>query len=198
MPYKDPARQKAQKRAWYVAHRDEVIARSKQSYLDHPQETKARIAAWVASNPEKRRVSNAKYKASHREQLKDASASHREMARARNAKYIALHPTRVKAQRAKYHAEHPEQARIQVRRRAALKRSLPATLTLTEWEAIKAAYRNRCAYCGEKPQKLTQDHVLPLSKGGGYIKENIVPACLSCNCSKQDNVPDRPVKLVLL
>ena len=33
-------------------------------------------------------------------------------------------------------------------------------------------------------ERLTQDHVIPLSKGGQHIKENIVPACPSCNSKK--------------
>lgn len=33
---------------------------------------------------------------------------------------------------------------------------------------------------------LTQDHFLPLSKGGEYTVNNIIPACKNCNCSKQD------------
>lgn len=31
----------------------------------------------------------------------------------------------------------------------------------------------------------TKDHVIPVSKGGK--KQNIVPACVLCNCSKTNN-----------
>ena len=41
----------------------------------------------------------------------------------------------------------------------------------------------RCIYCGENSESI--DHVLPRSKGGLSITENCVPACLSCNGSKQ-------------
>jgi 5-methylcytosine-specific restriction endonuclease McrA len=40
-----------------------------------------------------------------------------------------------------------------------------------------------CAYCGNT-EKLTIDHYVPLSRGGMHASSNIVPACLSCNCSK--------------
>jgi 5-methylcytosine-specific restriction endonuclease McrA len=40
-----------------------------------------------------------------------------------------------------------------------------------------------CAYCGGT-DKLTVDHYVPLSRGGMHAPSNIVPACLSCNCSK--------------
>ncbi len=38
----------------------------------------------------------------------------------------------------------------------------------------------------ECDQRLHQDHFIPLTKGGGYTKENIIPACRSCNASKQN------------
>jgi hypothetical protein len=41
-----------------------------------------------------------------------------------------------------------------------------------------------CAYCGETSD-LTLDHIIPLSKGGPDLPENIVQACKKCNCSKQ-------------
>ena len=73
-----------------------------------------------------------------------------------------------------------------------------ATLTRAEWEAIMAAYGNKCAYCGKKSARLTQDHVVPIIKGGGTTRENIVPACRSCNAKKFTNLPANPVRLVLI
>jgi 5-methylcytosine-specific restriction endonuclease McrA len=60
-----------------------------------------------------------------------------------------------------------------------------ATLTLGEWDKIKFNYKNRCVYCGEK-KPLTRDHIIPISKGGGLTKENVIPACVSCNSRKHD------------
>ena len=34
----------------------------------------------------------------------------------------------------------------------------------------------------------TRDHVIPISKGGNNTKENIVPACGSCNSKKKDKI----------
>lgn len=43
--------------------------------------------------------------------------------------------------------------------------------------------RNICAYCGQfyKKEKLTCDHIIPQSKGGKDIWENVVTSCYSCN-----------------
>ena len=59
------------------------------------------------------------------------------------------------------------------------------TLTEEEWQENILFFDGECAYCGSK-EKLTQDHIIPVSKGGGYTKENIIPCCGSCNSSKQD------------
>lgn len=56
-------------------------------------------------------------------------------------------------------------------------------LTPTQWEAIRDAWGG-CAYCGEAGRPLQRDTMLPISRGGRYTLENVVPACGSCNASK--------------
>ncbi len=52
-----------------------------------------------------------------------------------------------------------------------------------QWTAIKTAWGG-CAYCGAADDSLQRDCVLPISRGGRYTLDNIVPACRSCNASK--------------
>lgn len=97
--------------------------------------------------------------------------------------------------------------------------------------AIKGVYKNRkrvppltnrnlfgrdknvCAFCGvlTPQEKLTRDHIVPVSKGGLNTWMNVVSACKSCNCAKDDKllsewgksllyapyVPDRCEHLIL-
>jgi len=60
-------------------------------------------------------------------------------------------------------------------------------LTALEWSQIRAAWQERCAYCGAVGVPLQRDCVLPLSRGGRYTVQNIVPACRSCNASKSND-----------
>ena len=59
--------------------------------------------------------------------------------------------------------------------------------THQEWKEALIFFRGECAYCGGTPrkgQRLTRDHLEPISLGGRTIQSNIVPACQSCNSSK--------------
>lgn len=93
-----------------------------------------------------------------------------------------------------WYKNNPEKARIYSARRRTRKMKLPATLTIEQWEETKKYFNHKCAYCGMSEdehqqiynQALHQDHFIPLVKGGGYTKENIIPACISCNSSKGD------------
>jgi 5-methylcytosine-specific restriction endonuclease McrA len=80
---------------------------------------------------------------------------------------------------------NPEKARMGVRRRRARLRENGGMHTLTEWLETQAAWGHRCAYCDvHLPGKLQPDHVVPVSRGGSDMIENIVPACGPCNWSK--------------
>jgi len=56
---------------------------------------------------------------------------------------------------------------------------------------IFARDANTCQYCGRRfsTSRLSLDHVLPRSQGGGASWENIVCACTSCNVRKGGRTP---------
>lgn len=89
--------------------------------------------------------------------------------------------------------------------RQVLRHDAPLTVAIArsqlddlEWHRILAAYRHRCVYCGKRSNRLTQDHILPVSKGGKTEPSNIVPACKSCNSRKGDRAPLGPIQTLLL
>ena len=49
--------------------------------------------------------------------------------------------------------------------------------------------RHTCQYCSYKGDKLTLDHVVPRSRGGGDTWENLVTACVRCNVKKGNRTP---------
>ena len=60
-------------------------------------------------------------------------------------------------------------------------------LSHQEWKEAVIFFKGACAYCGGTPrknQRLTRDHLEPISIGGLTTQANIIPACSSCNSSK--------------
>lgn len=57
---------------------------------------------------------------------------------------------------------------------------------LQDWRDAMLHFHGACAFCG-KPEgrsrrdKLDRDHLIPLSKGGKAVRNNIIPACSKCN-----------------
>ena len=47
----------------------------------------------------------------------------------------------------------------------------------------------RCMYCGTSSGRLTLDHVVPRSRGGDSVWENVVTSCAPCNMRKGDRLP---------
>lgn len=91
-----------------------------------------------------------------------------------------------------YRRLNPQRGLMDVQKRRARKKDLPSGLTINQWKLIKKRFNNSCAYCGMREddhikkygQKLQQEHFIPLIDGGEYTINNIIPACRSCNYSK--------------
>lgn len=74
--------------------------------------------------------------------------------------------------------------------RIARKAGAKGSHTMAEWIKLKELYDNTCPACkqAEPTIKLTEDHVVPLSRGGSDYIENIQPLCGSCNSRKGTQV----------
>lgn len=83
-----------------------------------------------------------------------------------------------------------EERSWQKNKRNRSKRANGGTHTYGEWEALKAQYNWTCPCCKESEPdiKLTQDHIIPVSRGGSDNIENIQPLCMKCNLKKHTQI----------
>ena len=80
--------------------------------------------------------------------------------------------------------ENPDKVAVFSAKRQARRRNNDVRLvTLKDWQRLCHRFSHRCAYCGEK-RPLTQDHIVPVSRGGRHAIGNLLPACKPCNSSK--------------
>ena len=103
-----------------------------------------------------------------------------------------------------YHQRNPEQARLRcqqwrqrnpsaakVHQKLRRKRLNNGSYSPAEWEAKVALYEGRCHWCKQTvTDGLVVDHLVPVSRGGRNVIENVVPSCHPCNQSKHKALPE--------
>lgn len=128
----------------------------------HPDKADASVKRYREKNPEVQERSIRKRRASGQ----SAQATRR---------WRRNHP--------EYKAIHAERERL---RRFKKRASRLVSYTPEQVRGRFAQFDNCCAYCGCR-HNLTVDHFIPIASGGADCLGNIVPACFSCNSSKQDS-----------
>lgn len=85
---------------------------------------------------------------------------------------------------ADWRKENPEKRRLNARLGSARRRArLLKAKTFPSVDAhIASCYGKPCFFCGASSD--THEHLIPVSRGGDHSEGNIVPACLSCNQTK--------------
>ena len=141
-------------------------------------------------------------------------AEHREEEILKNKEYRELHKDELRQKRLAQYKENPEHFReianryrkkmfeekgeaykkymkakcFSDKRRRAKKRQCLAVLTMADFEEALNFFEHKDAYTGLPMEHITQDHIIPLSKGGSHIKWNVIPCDLKTNASKFNNV----------
>jgi hypothetical protein len=164
-------------RTWRAANKDRVAEINRRSRARHP------YSSYTEEEKKRACAKSMRYSKLHPEYGKD------ERTRAYKRQWYLDNKDRCKTPEVRkrnkaWRDAHKEYYRTRDSGRREIYKGTKDRLTPSEWRAIKAAYAQKCAYCGIKCKKLTMDHVVPLSRGGFHRKDNIVPACIDCNLSK--------------
>jgi len=207
MPYKDPEQGRARRRQYHHDHRAAILMQKRAYYEAHREEKREKDRQYREKNKEKIAARMRQYYLAHKEYLDLKARGRKQRYRLQHAAKLhaysrAYEQTRRAASRSAYRRTHLEALRnrdqVKAATRRARLRGSTATLTVKQWASIKDHYGHRCVYCHRKMKRLTQDHIIPLSKGGTHTLINVVPACLSCNARKYTGPPLSPVQPLLL
>ena len=164
-------------------NRDKINERNKKYKLEHKEKEKG----YNKKYREKYKLRIKEYREEHKKELNELQKQWYDSNKEKKLEYCMAwydkNKERVIERQKQYRRNNKDKINIQTNLRRARKCRLLSNLTLDQWVEIKNYFNNKCAYCG-KEFPLEQDHFIPLSKGGEYSKSNIIPACRSCNASK--------------
>lgn len=164
----------------YLADKERILAQHKEYYENNKEKYLECCKEYREAHKEETKIAMHKYYLANADKIKARSSL-------QFKNFTEEQMAHRKAYLKGYYSTESGRAykRMKFHQRKALIDNLPNDFTKEEWESTVSLFGNRCAYCGEE-KPLTQDHIIPVSKGGGYTKQNIVPCCGSCNSRKQD------------
>ncbi len=90
---------------------------------------------------------------------------------------------KLNAYRRQHYRENKGQYYANVSKRKARKLGGGGSHSDGAWRQLLELFGGKCLCCG-RTEKITRDHVIPLSNGGSDNIENMQPMCLKCNKSK--------------
>lgn len=115
-----------------------------------------------------------------------AESERRDRARQVTQSWRDENRSRDRANSNRWRINNPEAAQARTLRYYARKRHLPSDFSVKDWRYALEYWNRTCVYCGTVPNVIAGDHFIPLTASDcpGTVRTNIVPACLSCNSSK--------------
>jgi 5-methylcytosine-specific restriction endonuclease McrA len=174
-----------------------AIAASKAHYAANTEVTLKRRKERYWKAPEKARAAVRAYNEEHAEEIKrrrrELHAANPTPKRESDRRYYKKARHKIREKQIRWEHENPHKKQAISHRYSARKRELPHDFTGEDWQRALNYFGGCCAYCGTPPglwNRLTAEHFIPVTKGGGTIPTNIIPACQSCNSSKHDSYID--------
>jgi 5-methylcytosine-specific restriction endonuclease McrA len=167
---------------------NKVAEYNRKWWANNPEKRELYAANYVP-NPESQAASVARYRENNRAKINAYarlySKIHRGERRAYAQKWRANNRDRYNARKRESYVGTGRASRLaHAQNRRARLRLAGGNVTPEQWREILDNFDNRCAYCFAALARSTMDHVIPLSRGGKHEASNVVPACKTCNCSK--------------
>jgi 5-methylcytosine-specific restriction endonuclease McrA len=185
----------AEARERYPRYREKKAAYGVKNRKRFRARDNERVRRWRANNLDRARAKGREaarrfrernpdyYRERYEQNIENERARSREIMRENRAKNPEMEKARKKRYRERNREAVANREREKTYARRAKQKGSPE-LALLMGELVKQP----CVYCGST-ERITIDHVVPLSRGGKHEAENLAPACLPCNASKSNRLP---------
>lgn len=173
----------------YLANRETELKNHKTYRESHKEQARELSRNWKRNNPERAKANNKRsaIKCKDRKLAYDTEyrGYHRQELNKKSRQYYYQNKEQHTISVLRWKKENRDSCNISTRKYRSTALGLESTLTKEEWKLIVDFFDSGCAYCG-RPKSLAREHFVPVSNGGSFTKENIIPACRSCNSSKNN------------
>jgi hypothetical protein len=173
---------------WYLENKERLLEYQKQYRKDHEDYIRERQRQYYDKNKERAKQKGKQRYDENKEHINNINIQNylknREARLKDFKKYREKNKPKMAQQKRRWREEHPEQRKVSNQRRKAKKKQLPATLTEEQWQSCLKHFDYKDAYTGLSMNIISQDHYIPVSKGGPFSVDNIVPCEANINSSK--------------
>lgn len=194
----DPKRYKAYARKHYLKHRKKIISAACAYSRTHRKQANASQRKWYYANLDHARKvcreRTRKWRTRNPDHQSDYYQRNKAVILKRTGRYQRMHPKEMKAWHRKWRLKHPlkyrayakaKAHRYMARKRNASVGDKQVDQVIRGWHLLK---RFKCTYCAKSfsTDRLSIDHIWPISKGGKHTVSNICRSCKPCNSQKRD------------
>lgn len=186
----NPEKVREIKKRYRDKNKEVLNERSRERYRNNPDKYKEIKRKSYYKNHDSVLKYQENYRKENAEKIKDRQKNYyrknKEDVLRYHKEFRKKYPERHKEHVRRWNEKNPEKRKIYTMNRIARLKHSEGSFTSEEWEKLKDNCNYSCLCCGKKePEiKLSIDHVIPISKGGGNNISNIQPLCLPCNQTK--------------
>lgn len=177
--------ERSNQKAWRERNKDWFLEWRREKHKKNPESARNSVKRYALKNKEKVKERFKSWKENNKSRFNELKRLSYGRNRGTYARYKLARREHIRVIR----REWVDRNRLHVRIKNIERRSLKVSSgkhTLNEFLELCDNHLWKCAYCriDLDTKTVTEDHVIPLSKGGSNLISNIVPSCLSCNCKK--------------
>lgn len=163
--------QKEYQKEYSKKNKEKLKTKARKRY----KENKSYFEQYYENNKEKILQERKRYRKENKESL---IVYHRE--------YRSKNKEKISDYKSIWRRVNSNKVNISNQRRKARLRELPHDFTASEEKEMFNYFKNSCCLSGCK-ENIQLDHALPLNKGGGTTKQNMIPLNATLNASKMDS-----------